>query len=317
MAKVLVTGGAGFIGSHISEKALERGDTVVVLDNLSTGKQENLAHLESLGKDLKIIKGDVSDSQVVKRAMEGVEVVFHQAALGSVPKSVLDPISSHHANITGTVEMLLAAKNAGVKQFVVAASSSAYGETPELPKVETMYPNPLSPYAVTKLAQEQYCRAFYESYGLKTVSLRYFNVYGSRQDPTSQYAAVIPKFYQSFLNGEAPTIYGDGEQTRDFTYIDDVVQANFAAAAYDGAAGQIFNIAGGKRISVNELGQRIAKIVGVDIQPKHVDARPGDIRHSLADITAAKRELGFDPKTSLEQGLEACAAWYRSYFSKS
>jgi len=210
--------------------------------------------------------------------VQGVELVFHQAALGSVPKSVGDPRSSHVANLTGTLEMLIAAKEAGVKRFVNAASSSAYGDTPELPKRETMPPNPFSPYATTKLGQEQYCRAFSVSYGLETVSLRYFNVFGARQDPHSQYAAVIPNFFQAYLQNQPPTIYGDGEQTRDFTYVGDVVDANIRASEFAGAQGEVFNIAGGQAITITELAQRVRTLVGVEIPPTPVDPRPGDIR---------------------------------------
>jgi nucleoside-diphosphate-sugar epimerase len=312
MRTSLVTGGAGFIGSHLAEALLKRGDAVVVVDNLSSGKQENLDHLKSLGGRFRVLIGDVSDPGVARESVKGVNAVYHQAAQGSVPKSVEDPRSAHVANVNGTVEMLIAAKDAGIRRFVVAASSSAYGETPELPKRESIVPSPLSPYAVTKLAQEQYAQAFAASYGMETVSLRYFNVYGPKQDPSSQYAAVIPKFFDSFLKGEAPPVFGDGEQTRDFTYVGDVVAANLAAADMKGAAGQVFNIAGGKRISVNELARIIAKLVGSDLKPRYLPPRAGDIRDSLADISLARKHLGFEPRVELEEGLRRCYEWYRS-----
>ncbi len=315
MKAYLVTGGAGFIGSHIAETLIKQGHRVRILDNLSTGKQENIDYLKGLSGDLEWQKGDVSVAKDSAKAVEGMDAIFHQAALGSVPKSVEDPITSHHANITGTLQLLWEAKKAGVKRVVNAASSSAYGDTPVLPKVETMAPNTFSPYAVTKLGQEAYCRAFHVSYGMGTVSLRYFNVFGSRQDPHSQYAAVIPKFFQSFLRGESPLIYGDGEQTRDFTYVGDVVQANLKAAEIEKAEGQVYNIAGGQKISVNELATKIAELVGTDLKPKHVDERPGDIKHSLADISAAKKELGFHPETNLDQGLELASGWYKKYLA--
>lgn len=311
MSKYLVTGGAGFIGSQIAETLLRAGEEVVVLDNLSSGKKENLELLEKIGGKFLFLKGDCSDPRACAEAVRGVQVVIHQAAQGSVPKSVLDPRSSHLANITGTLEVLIAAKDAGVKRFVNAASSSAYGDTPELPKRETMPPNTFSPYAVTKLAQETYCRAFAVSYGMETVSLRYFNVFGPRQDPHSQYAAVIPKFFQAFREEKSPTIYGDGEQTRDFTFVGDVVAANLSAAKISNAQGQVYNIAGGVAISINQLATKIAQIVGTSLRPTYEPARAGDIKHSLADISRAKADLHFDPKVDLDEGLRRCAEWYR------
>ncbi|MFH1017879.1 MAG: SDR family oxidoreductase [Pseudomonadota bacterium] len=312
MSKCLVTGAAGFIGSHIAETLIRRGDPVVVVDNLSTGRQRNLDHLKLLGGELEIMIGDLRDPEVCRKAVQGVEYVFHQAALGSVPKSVIDPLESHHSNVTATIQLLLACREAGVGRIVNAASSSAYGETPELPKRESMVPNPLSPYAVTKLAQEHYCHAFSASYRLETVSLRYFNVYGPRQDPDSQYAAVIPLFFKAFLAGKQPTIFGDGEQTRDFTYVADVVDANLKASQMKGARGEIFNIGGGKAVSINQLVRIQAGLVGVEARPVYAPPRPGDIKHSLADINRARSGLSFHPTTSLEVGLRKTLEWYRS-----
>jgi nucleoside-diphosphate-sugar epimerase len=288
---------------------IRRGDEVVVVDDLSNGKKENL---KEIFKRIRFIEGDVSDAKTAKEAIQGVDLVFHEAAVGSVPKSVEDPMRSHHANVTGTLQMLIAARDARVKCFVNAASSSAYGDTPTLPKRESMTPNPFSPYAATKLTQEHYCRAFAVSYGMRTISLRYFNVYGPRQDPESQYAAVVPKFFQAFLRNQSPTIYGDGEQTRDFTFVMDVVEANLKASAMGEASGQVFNIAGGRKISINELAQKIAGLAGSTVTPKHVEGRAGDIRHSLADVGLAKSQLGWEPTTPLETGLRACLDWYRN-----
>ncbi|MFH1262635.1 MAG: SDR family oxidoreductase [Pseudomonadota bacterium] len=306
--KCLVTGGAGFIGSHIVEALLMRGDEVVILDDLSSGKMENL------GDDVarvRFIEGDVADPKAAAEAVRDVDFVFHQAAIGSVPRSVEHPMASHHANATGTLQMLIAARDAKVKSFVNAASSSAYGDTPELPKRENMPPNPFSPYAATKMGQESYCRSFAVSYGMRTVSLRYFNVYGPRQDPESQYAAVVPKFFDAFLRGRAPVIYGDGEQTRDFTFVTDVVSANLKASVLENAAGEVFNIAGGKKITINELAAVIQKLTGAKTGSKHEPARAGDIRHSLADVGLAAKQLGWKPTTTLADGLRFCFEWYR------
>ncbi|HLG19433.1 MAG TPA: SDR family oxidoreductase [Bdellovibrionota bacterium] len=313
MSRYLVTGGAGFIGSHIVETLARKGHDVIVLDDLSTGKKENVSFGSDLADRVRLIEGSVSDPRAAAHAAQGVDVVFHEAALGSVPKSVADPMRSHEANITGTLTMLIAARDAKVKRFVNAASSSAYGDTPELPKRETMPPNPFSPYAATKLAQEQYCRAFSVSYGMETISLRYFNVYGARQDPRSEYAAVIPRFFQAYLKGDSPAIYGDGEQTRDFTYVADVVRANLLAAEIQGAKGEIVNIAGGKAISINELASMIGALVGGKQKPKHEAARPGDIKHSLADVRFSKELLGWQPTTSLDAGLRLAYPWYRAH----
>ncbi len=312
MATFLVTGVAGFIGSNLAEALLARGHRVRGLDNFLSGKRENLEGLSGL----EFVEGDVRDLEVCRRACDGVDYVLHQAALGSVPRSIEDPVLSNECNVTGTLNMLVAARDAGVRRFVFAASSSAYGDTPELPKVETMRPQPLSPYALTKLAGEEYCRLFFELYGFETVSLRYFNVYGRRQDPFSMYAAVIPKFVSALLRGEQPEIYGDGEQTRDFTYIEDVVQANLRACeAPREACGRVYNIAFGRRISLNELYREIARLLGADIPPRYGPPRPGDVRHSLADISRAREALGYEPAFDVRQGLAEAIGWYREHLA--
>lgn len=308
MALFLVTGAAGFIGSNLAEALLAAGDQVRGLDNFMTGKRENLRGLDAL----EFLEGDIRDLETCRRACEGADYVLHEAALGSVPRSVENPLLSNEANVTGTLNMLVAARDAGVKRFVFAASSSAYGDTPTLPKVETMPPRPLSPYAITKLACEEYCRVFHSLYGLPTVSLRYFNVFGRRQDPFSTYAAVIPKFAASLLRGEAPQIYGDGGQTRDFTYIADVVQANLkACAAPPEACGQVYNIAFGAQISLNDLFAEIARLLGSDLKPRHAAPRAGDVRDSLADTSKARQLLGYSPAYGVRQGLAEAMEWYK------
>lgn len=312
MATFLVTGVAGFIGSNLAEALLARGHRVRGLDNFLSGKRENLEGLSGL----EFMEGDIRDPEACRRACEGVDYVLHQAALGSVPRSIEDPVLSNECNVTGTLNMLVAARDAGVRRFVFAASSSAYGDTPELPKVETMRPQPLSPYALTKLTGEEYCRLFFELYGFETVSLRYFNVYGRRQDPFSAYAAVIPKFVSALLRGEPPEIYGDGEQTRDFTYIEDVVQANLKACeAPREACGRVYNIAFGRRISLNELYREIASLLGTDIRPRYGPPRPGDVRHSLADVSRAREALGYEPAFDVRQGLAEAIGWYREHLA--
>ncbi len=307
MAKCLVTGGAGFIGSHIVEALLARGDEVTILDNFSSGKRGNLPS----SKHLHLIEGDVSDPKAAASAVKGIEVVFHEAAMGSVSQSIAEPLKSHTSNATGTLQMLIASKEAKVSRFVNAASTAIYEDSPELPKNEGMPPNPLSPYAATKMGQELYCRAFSASYGMETISLRYFNVYGPRQDPKSEYAAVVPRFFDFYLLGQPPTIYGDGEQTRDFIYVKDVVDANLRAADRSGSKGEVFNIASGKAITVNQLAKEIAAITGSSIKPKHGPERRGEIRHSLADIRLAKDQLGFEARTSLTDGLLQAFEWYK------
>lgn len=308
MARFLVTGAAGFIGSNLVEALLRAGEAVRGLDNFLTGKRENLRGLEAA----EFLEGDVRDPETCARACEGVEYVLHQAALGSVPRSVENPVLSNECNVTGTLNMLVAARDAGVRRFVFAASSSAYGDTPTLPKVETMSARPLSPYALTKHVGEQYCRIFTDLYGLETVSLRYFNVFGRRQDPFGAYAAVIPRFVSSLLAGCSPEIYGDGEQTRDFTYVADVVQANRkACAAPREACGEVFNVACGARISLNELHREIARLLGSDREPVYAPPRAGDVRHSLADVGKARRLLAYEPTYDVRRGLEEAIGWYR------
>lgn len=301
MACFLVTGGAGFIGSHIVRHLLERGDEVRIIDNLSTGKMENIAEIL---EQIKFFELSVCDLEAIRPVFEGVDYVLHQGAIPSVPRSVADPVSSHEANCTGTLNVMIAAKDAGVKRVVQASSSSVYGSNPQLPKVETMRPMPISPYAATKLTQEAYASAFYGSYGLETVSLRYFNVFGPRQDPKSQYAAVIPIFCTRMLAGERPVIYGDGEQSRDFTYVDNVVQANVRAALAKDGAGQAFNVACGDSMSLNQLVQKLNDFIGTTIEPVYEPARVGDVKHSLADISAAREAFGYEPAVQMDEGLE-------------
>ena len=309
MAKHLVTGGAGFIGSHLAEALVNRGEEVVVLDNLSTGKPENMATFRDR---ITFVEGSVTDLRTVQRCCDGVEVVYHQAALASVPRSVADPVASNEANVTGTLNVLWAAKEAGVRRVVYAASSSVYGDTEELPKHEGMVPRPLSPYAVSKHVGELYCTVFDRLYGLSTIGLRYFNVFGPRQDPQSQYAAVVPLFITRLLRGEAPLIHGDGEQSRDFTYIRNVVEANLAAARASAPGGRSVNVACGDRLSVNELCRILAELTGSDVPPVHGPARPGDVRHSQADIDLARKLLGFEPVVDMRTGLAETVAWYRA-----
>ena len=301
----LVTGGAGFIGSNLVGALLADGHRVRVLDNFLTGKRENLAGLsEGYGTSYELLEGDLRDLDTVRRAVEGVAYVLHQGALPSVPRSVADPALSNGINVGGTLNLLIAARDAGVKRVVFAASSSAYGDTPELPKRESMTPNPKSPYAAQKLAGEHYMRIFFEVYGLETVSLRYFNVFGPRQDPASMYAAVIPRFITSVLAGAPPTVYGDGLQTRDFTYIDNVVQANLRACeAPKTVCGKVFNIACGERISLLSILEVIYGLAGRRVAPRFEASRPGDVRDSLADITSAKTLLGYEPGTAFGEGL--------------
>jgi UDP-glucose 4-epimerase len=304
----LVTGGAGFIGSHIVEALLEQGATVRVLDNFSTGRYENLT---PFADRIELFEGDLRDSEAVRQAVAGVTYVLHQAALASVPHSVKDPLTTHACNITGTLNLLLACRDAGVRRVVYASSSSVYGDSAELPKRETMVQEPKSPYAVSKLAGEQYCRAFHQVYGLETVSLRYFNVFGPRQDPNSPYAAVISKFITRMLRGGPPIIQGDGLQSRDFTYVTDNVRANILAATVPYVAGQVFNIACGQRYTLIDLVDSLNSILDTDIRPSYSDPRPGDVRHSQADIRAAQTFLNYEPEVDFREGLERTVAWYR------
>jgi nucleoside-diphosphate-sugar epimerase len=308
MEKFLVTGGAGFIGSNICRKLVSQGCFVRVVDNLLTGKKSNLA---SILDKIDFLEADMGDEDVARAAMKDIEVVLHQGALPSVPRSVDDPAATHRHCVDATFTLLLAARDASVKRFVYASSSSAYGDTPTLPKVETMLPSPLSPYAAAKLVGEYYCSVFSGVFGLQTISLRYFNVFGPHQDPTSQYAAAIPAFVTAILKDKPPTIYGDGEQSRDFTYVDNVVEANLLAARAKKTAGEVINIACGKVITVNEIIDMINEFTGRKVKPIYAAPRPGDVKHSLADITLAKKLIGFTPKVSFSQGLEKAIDWYR------
>lgn len=301
MASYLVTGGAGFIGSHLVETLLQRGESVRVLDDFSTGKADNLAPFSGR---FEMLQGRIDDASVAERAVRGIDFVLHQAALGSVPRSVEDPAGSHAANLTGTLVLLDASRKAKVRRFVYASSSSVYGDTPELPKTESMVPAPLSPYAVTKLGGEYYCRVFHGIYGLQTVALRYFNVFGPRQRPDSQYAAVIPRFIAALKVGEAPVLYGDGRQSRDFTYVENVVQANLAACeAPARAAGEAFNIACGERFSLLDLLRELQALSGKSQPPRFEPSRKGDVRDSLADIRKAEEYLAYRPRISFREGL--------------
>jgi UDP-glucose 4-epimerase len=303
----LVTGGAGFTCSHIAAALLARGDRVRIVDNLSTGYRHNL----DVNPGAEFLEGDLADPAFAARAADGMELVFHQAAIPSVPRSVKDPVTSHRANIDATLNVLEAARGAGVRRVVYAASSSAYGDTPVLPKHEAMPPNPQSPYALQKLVGEQYGQLFTRLYGLETVSTRYFNVFGPRQDPTSAYSGVISQFARALLDGRAPTIYGDGGQTRDFTYIDNVVDGVLRAGDAPGASGEVMNVATGGRISLLELFAAMKRITGADVEPVFADARAGDVRDSQADISKAKRLLGYEPVVPFDEGLRRTIQWYR------
>lgn len=303
----LVTGGAGFIGSHLVHRLVELGHSVRVLDDLSSGKRENLVDVLS---KTDWIQGDMADPAIARRACRGVDVVLHEAAVPSVPKSVDDPATSHRSNVEGTFQLLLAARDEKVRRFIYAGSSSAYGESPTLPKVESMPTDPLSPYAVQKLTGEFYCRAFARCYGLQTLTMRYFNVFGPRQDPRSQYAAAIPAFVTAILQNRAPTVYGDGEQTRDFTYIENVIHANLLAAKAERTNGEVVNIACGGRISINQIIADINRYFGKSIKPNYLPERQGDIKHSAADISLARKVIGYQPIVSTLDGLKRTMDWY-------
>jgi UDP-glucose 4-epimerase len=309
MTTYLVTGGAGFIGSHITTALVERGDTVRVLDNLASGFRKNLDHLQGR---LEFIEGDAADPATVARAVEGVEVVYHEAALASVPASVRDPLRSHHQCATATVNVLTAAQKADVRRVVLAASSAAYGDQPKPVKQETDVLDPLSPYAAAKIASEFYLKAFTKSFGLETVSLRYFNVYGPRQDPASEYSAVIPIFVSKMLRGERPTVFGDGLQSRDFVFVSDVVAANLLAADAKEAVGESINVACGRQSTLLDLIAAINGALGTDIEPIFAPPRAGDVRDSMADIAKAKKCLGYAPKVDLAEGLKRSIEYYRS-----
>jgi UDP-N-acetylglucosamine/UDP-N-acetyl-alpha-D-glucosaminouronate 4-epimerase len=306
--KALVTGGGGFIGSHIVRRLLDDGHEVRVLDNFATGRRENL--LEILDS-IELVEGDIQSDERAHAAVRGCEVVFHQAALPSVPRSIQDPLTSNAANVIGTLNVLLAARDGGVRRVIFGSSSSIYGASEVLPKHEALGAAPISPYAVAKLAAEGYCRTFSEVYGLETVSLRYFNVFGPRQDQLSQYAAVIPNFITAFLRGEPPTIFGDGEQTRDFTFVDNVVQANVLAAEAEDVSGRIYNIAVGERISLNQIVEQLQLLTGNDLDPIYAPARPGDVRHSLADISRAGVDLEYVPQVRFDEGLRRTLEFHR------
>ncbi len=303
----VITGGAGFIGSHIADHLLRQGHRVRIVDNFATGKRANIAELSG---DLEVFEVNITDKAALDTAFAGADYVFHQAALASVPRSVADPLGTNEANVTGTLNVLLAARDAGVKRVAYAASSSAYGDIAGEFKTEDMPPNPLSPYAVAKLAGEYYCKAFTAVYGLETVALRYFNVFGPRQDETSQYAAVIPKFVASMSRGEAPIIYGDGQQSRDFTYIDNIVQGNLLAIKAPDAGGEMMNLATGGRISLLDLIEKINGILGTNITPRFEEARAGDIKHSRAGTDKARDLLDFAPVVDFDTGLARTVAWF-------
>ncbi len=308
MSTYLVTGGAGFIGSNIVDELLRRGQTVRVLDNFATGREENL---QDAGDRIELIRGDVRDMAAVDAAVAGCDFVLHQAALASVPRSIADPVANNEVNAQGTLNVLVAAQKHGVKRVVYASSSSVYGDSEELPKVESMTPNPRSPYAVAKLAAEYYCRVFAELHGMTTVALRYFNVFGPRQDPGSQYSAVIPIFVKALVEGKAPIIHGDGEQSRDFTYIDNVVGANLLACEANVGGGKVYNIACGGRFTLNQLYAALAARVGTDLRPVYGPPRAGDVKHSMAAIDRIQRELGYRVSVSFEDGIERTVRWYQ------
>jgi len=308
VARFLVTGGAGFIGSNLARALVARGDRVRVFDTFLTGRRENLADLP----DVEVVEGDVRDLDELRAAMRGVDRVLHQAAVPSVARSLKDPVASNEANVGGTLNVLIAARDAGVKRVVCASSSSVYGDTPTLPKVETMAPSPLSPYAVSKLSGEYYSSVFTRLFGVEAVSLRYFNVFGPRQDPSSDYAAVIPRFISIMARGERPLIHGDGTQSRDFTFIDNVVQANLKAAEAPNVGGEAFNVACGARYTLLDLVQSLNRIMRTSIEPSFGDPRPGDVQHSLADVDKARRLLGYEPTVTFEEGLERTVAWLRT-----
>lgn len=307
----IVTGGAGFIGSHIAERLLKEGQRVRVIDNLLTGRQQNLDYLQSLNGDLEIFPISITDLDALRPVFVGGDFVYHQAALPSVPRSVENPLETHEHCTTGTLNVLIAARDADVKRVVYAASTSAYGETEVPVQDESLVPDPISPYAVAKLAAEYYCRSFTHVYGLETVCLRYFNVFGPRQDPTSHYAAAIPLFINLMLRGKTPTIYGDGEQTRDFTYVDNIVHGNLLASTAPDAAGTVMNLATGESVSVNALISALNRILGTSFDPIHAPERPGDIKFSRANIDRARELLDFAPIVDFETGLARTVAWYR------
>ncbi len=304
----LVTGGAGFIGSHIAEALVRRGDRVRVLDDLSTGDSDNLAGIQD---EIEFHQGSTNDTDAVEKAVQGVDCIFHEAALASVPRSVECPLDTHEASVTGTVKLLDAARRAGVRRVVYAGSSSCYGDQPTSSKREQDLPAPLSPYAAAKLAAEYYCQSFSNTYGLETVTVRYFNVFGPRQDPDSPYSAVIPLFITAMLAGRRPTVYGDGLQSRDFTYVENIVHGNLLAADAEGVSGRTYNIANGRSTTLLQLIEQLNRLLETSLPADHADPRPADVRESLADISQARRDLGYEPQVGFEEGLERSIAYYR------
>jgi nucleoside-diphosphate-sugar epimerase len=298
--KTLVTGGGGFIGSHLASHLAALGHDIRILDNFASGQRSNML---ALPDDVELIEGDIQSYERAHNAVTGCEIVFHQAALPSVPRSVQDPLTSNATNITGTLNVLLAARDAGVRRVIFASSSSIYGSSPEMPKREDVLPLPISPYAAAKMACEGYCRSFAEVYGLETVALRYFNVFGPRQDPRSEYAAAVPKFINELMAGERPTVFGDGEQSRDFAYVQNIIEANVLAMDAQGVAGQVFNVACGEAVTLNQLLDELRDLLDTDTEAEYVAPRPGDVRHSLADISRARMALGYEPSVHLREGL--------------
>ncbi len=317
MANFLITGGAGFIGSNLAQALLNRGDNVRVLDNFSTGKRENLDFPglpRNLVANLEVMEGDIADLSTCHKATDGTDYVLHQAAIPSVPRSIALPLESNRANIDGTLNLLVAARDAGAKRLVFASSSAVYGNSPGFPREETIRPAPLSPYAVQKLTDEHYLRVFYELYGLETVSLRYFNVFGPHQDPNSEYAAVIPRFIKAFLTDTQPTVYGDGEQSRDFTYVDNIVHGNLLAVEAQDAPGKVMNLACGGQLTLNQLLALLRQVTGSDVEAVHTDPRPGDVRHSWADITLSEQVLNYKTQVPLEEGLRKAVDYFSAVF---
>ncbi len=308
MSAYLVTGGAGFIGSHLVDRLVKLGRRVRVLDNFETGKRDNLAQSAD---QIELIEGDIRDLATVREAMREVVVVFHLAALGSVPRSVKDPLTTNGVNVTGTLNLLLAAREVAAERFVFSSSSSVYGESETMPQHESLPCRPISPYGVSKLVGEHYCRVFHQAYGLGTLCLRYFNVFGPRQDPTSQYAAAIPLFVSHLLRDEPPTVFDDGEQSRGFTYVDDVVDANLAAVEVGDAAGQAVNISAATSVTVNQVVNEVRSLLGKDIEPVYAPPRPGDIKHSLADVSLARKLMNYEPQVDFADGLARAIGWYR------
>ncbi len=309
MRSYLITGGAGFIGSNIAHELVRRGEKVRIVDNFSTGHRGNI---EDILDDVDLMEADVRDLEGMKRAVEGVDFVLHQAALASVARSVRDPLASNEVNVTGTLNLLIAARDAGVKRFVFAASSSIYGDAPDLPKAEGMTPRPISPYAVNKLLGEHYCRIFHNIYSLETVCLRYFNVFGPRQDPASEYSAAIPRFITAMLEGETVTIYGDGEQSRDFTYVKNVVDANILACEAPDAAGEVINVACGDQIGLNQLISAMEEHLGINARRLYTQRKIGDVMHSCADISKARKLLGYEPIVGFDEGLGRTVEWFKN-----